>query len=192
MDAPALTPESERIERSVKKWIADMDDAQRQAFVEAFYHVLTSTNAKTLTDLTRDRNWFWQLMTNSELSESRKTVMAGLSQLTGEAGRLWIDELKAKKAEGTEQKQGAESAKKTVVKIKKPTTSTAPKAKSQAKKPTTNTAASPKKTPQQVIKDIIETAESRVKAKTAPKRQSPKKTTAKKSEGKPSDKPEQK
>ena len=192
VDAPALTPESERIERSVKKWIADMDDAQRQAFVEAFYHVLTSTNAKTLTDLTRDRNWFWQLMTNSELSESRKTVMAGLSQLTGEAGRLWIDELKAKKAEGTEPKQGAESAKKTVVKIKKPTTSTAPKAKSQAKKPTTNTAASPKKTPQQVIKGIIETAESRVKSIPAPKRQSPNKTITKKSESKPSGKPDQK
>ena len=190
VDAPALTADSERIERSVKKWIADMDDAQKQAFVEAFYRVLTSTNAKTLTDLTRDRNWFWQLMTNSELSESRKTVMAGLSQLTGEAGRLWIDELKAKKADGAEQKQAPELSKKPVAKVKKPPVSTASKAKSKTKKSTSSATASPKKTPQQVIKDIIETAESRVKSMPAPKRQAPKKAT-KKNESKPSDKPEQ-
>ena len=62
-------------------------------FVDSLYRVLTATNAKTLTDLTRDRNWFWTLMTNSEISQSRKTVIAGLSQLTGEAGRLWIESI---------------------------------------------------------------------------------------------------
>ena len=91
--APALSAESEMIDRSLKKWVADMDEAQREKFVDSLYRVLTATNAKTLTDLTRDRNWFWTLMTNSEISESRKTVMAGLSQLTGEAGRLWVESI---------------------------------------------------------------------------------------------------
>ncbi|MBR2621432.1 MAG: DUF2974 domain-containing protein [Clostridia bacterium] len=188
VQAPALTAESERIERSVKKWIADMDEGQRQAFVEAFYRVLTSTNAKTLTDLTRDRNWFWQLMTNSELSESRKTVMAGLSQLTGEAGRLWIDELKTKKAENSEHKQGRESSKKLATKVKKPIVASSG-AKSVVKKPSSNPAASPKKTPQQVIKDILETAEK--KSKTMPKRQTLNKTAAKSQANSPSKKPNQ-
>jgi hypothetical protein len=93
VSAPALSAESEMIDRSLKKWVADMDEAQREKFVDSLYRVLTATNAKTLTDLTRDRNWFWRLMTSSEISESRKTVMAGLSQLTGEAGRLWIESI---------------------------------------------------------------------------------------------------
>lgn len=91
--APALSNESEMIDRSLKKWVADMDEAQREKFVDSLYQVLTATNAKTLTDLTRDRNWFWRLMTNSEISESRKTVIAGLSQLTGEAGRIWVESI---------------------------------------------------------------------------------------------------
>ena len=181
VEAPALTADSERIERSLKKWVADMDDDRKEAFVEAFYRVLTSTNAKTLTELTRDRNWFWQLMTNSELSEARKTVMAGLSQLTGEAGRLWIDELKTKKTESTEQKQTAEPAKKPVVKRKKAAPSVTVKA---AK----GMSAQAKKTPQQVFKDIIETAESRVKATPVIKRQAAKRTTPKPSETQPSNK----
>jgi len=70
-----------------------MDEGQREKFVDSLYRVLTATNAKTLTDLTRDRNWFWRLMTISEISESRKTVIAGLSQLTGEAGRIWVESI---------------------------------------------------------------------------------------------------
>ena len=97
VEAPALTKDSVRIERALKKWVAEMDDAQCEQFVDSLYQVLTSTNAKTLTDLTRDRHWFWQLMTNTELTEARKTVMAGLSILTGEAGRDWVESLKAKR-----------------------------------------------------------------------------------------------
>ena len=97
VEAPTLSKDSQRIERAVKKWIAEMDDAQCERFVDSLYGVLTSSNAKTLTDLTRDRHWFWQLMTNTELTEARKTVMAGLSALTGEAGRDWVESLKAKR-----------------------------------------------------------------------------------------------
>lgn len=88
--APKLTADSERIERMVKQWIDEMDETQREKLVDSIYRVLTSTNAKTLTDLTRDRNWLWHLLTDNELSDSRKTVIAGLKQLTGEAGRVWI------------------------------------------------------------------------------------------------------
>lgn len=107
--APALTKDSLRIERALKKWIAEMDDAQCEKFVDSFYQVLTSTNAKTLTDLTRDRHWFWQLMTNAELTEARKTVMAGLSILTGEAGRDWVESLKNKKEADTKEPQKSHS-----------------------------------------------------------------------------------
>jgi hypothetical protein len=107
VEAPALTKDSQRIERAVKKWVAEMDDAQCEKFVDSLYQVLTSSNAKTLTDLTRDRHWFWQLMTNTELTEARKTVMAGLSLLTGEAGRDWVESLKAKREPDTMEPSGA-------------------------------------------------------------------------------------
>ena len=88
--APSLTQDSEMIDRSLKKWIADKSDEQLEQVVDSMYRILTATNAKTLTELTRDRNWFWQLMSSSD-PQSRKTVFSALSQLTGEAGRLWLE-----------------------------------------------------------------------------------------------------
>lgn len=102
--APQLTAESERTERAIKQWVAEMDETQQEKLVDSLYSVLTATNAKTLTDLTRDRNWLWRLLTDGELSESRKTLLAGLRQLTGEAGKVWIDSVlpaKLKKAADT-------------------------------------------------------------------------------------------
>ena len=91
VEAPKLTAESQRIERLLKQWINEMDETQRQQLVDSIYRALTATNAKTLTDLTRDRNWLWHLLTDSELSDSRKTLMTGLKQLTGEARRIWVE-----------------------------------------------------------------------------------------------------
>lgn len=90
VEAPALSQESEMIDKSLKKWIADMGTEQCEQVVDAMYRVLTATNAKTLTELTKDRNWFWQLMSQSD-AQSKKTVFTALSQLTGEAGRLWVE-----------------------------------------------------------------------------------------------------
>ncbi len=88
--APSLSQDSEMIDKSLKKWTAEMSDEQLEQVVDSMYRILTATNAKTLTELTRDRNWFWQLMSSSD-PQSRKTVFTALSQLTGEAGRLWLE-----------------------------------------------------------------------------------------------------
>ena len=90
VSAPELTQESRLIEQSVKSWIADMSEEEREEFVDALYRVLTSTNATTLTELTEDRGWIWKLMREGD-PEARKTVFEGLAQLTGEAGRLWAE-----------------------------------------------------------------------------------------------------
>lgn len=104
--APELSQESEMIDKSLKKWIADMGEEQCEQVVDALYRVLTATNAKTLTDLTRDRNWFWLLMTQSD-PQSRKTVFTALSQLTGEAGRLWFERVLPTLAKGQKPKTDA-------------------------------------------------------------------------------------
>lgn len=88
--APALTQESEMIDRSLKKWIAEMSDEQREQVVDALYRILTANNAKTLTELTHDKDWFFRLVGNSD-PQARKTLFAAISQLTGEAGRQWIE-----------------------------------------------------------------------------------------------------
>lgn len=114
--AAALTQESEMIDRSLKKWIAEMSDEQCEQVVDALYRILTATNAKTLTELTKDRNWFWQLIGSSD-PQSRKTLVNALSQLTGEAGRLWLESMlpsamKARKNDdANKQVKSAESAK---------------------------------------------------------------------------------
>ena len=51
----ALTAESRRIDRTVKKWVGDMTPEEREAFVESLYETLRATNAKTLTDLNADK-----------------------------------------------------------------------------------------------------------------------------------------
>ena len=88
--APSLSQDSEMIDQSLKKWTADMSDEQLEQLVDSMYRILTATNAKTLSELTRDRNWFWHLLSSSD-PQSRKTVLTALSQLTGEAGRLWLE-----------------------------------------------------------------------------------------------------
>jgi hypothetical protein len=90
VDAEELTQESRLIEQSVKTWIAEMSEQEREQFVDALYRVLTATNATTLTELTADRGWLWKLMRDGD-PEARKTVFGGLAQLTGEAGRLWAE-----------------------------------------------------------------------------------------------------
>ncbi len=112
VSAPKLTADSERTERAIKQWVAEMDETQQEKLVDSLYSVLTATNAKTLTDLTRDRNWLWRLMTDSELSESRKTLLAGLRQLTGEAGRVWIDSVLPAKLKKTPEANAAKQEEK--------------------------------------------------------------------------------
>lgn len=51
----ALTEESRRIDRTVKKWVNDMTAEEREAFVESLYEVIRATNAKTLTELNADK-----------------------------------------------------------------------------------------------------------------------------------------
>ncbi len=129
--APALSQESEMIDKSLKKWIADMGEEQCEQVVDALYRVLTATNAKTLTDLTRDRNWFWQIMTQSD-AQSKKTVFAALSQLTGEAGRLWFESILPALAKGQKPKTAADQG--TPTSARKPTKAVTGKAASAPQK----------------------------------------------------------
>lgn len=90
VEAGELSKESEMIDKSLKKWLAEMDDEKRERFIEALYTVLTATNAQTLTELTKDKGWLWKLLRISD-GETKKAVLGALTGLTGEEKRLWTD-----------------------------------------------------------------------------------------------------
>ena len=50
-----ITNESRRIDRTVKKWLAEMTAEEREAFVESLYETISSSGAKTLTELNADK-----------------------------------------------------------------------------------------------------------------------------------------
>ena len=48
-------PDSKRIDRTLKEWVASVSKEDREAYVNAIYTVLTATEAKTLSELSRSR-----------------------------------------------------------------------------------------------------------------------------------------
>ena len=50
-----ITEESKLIDRTVKQWLSEMSPEERETFVENLFDSLSSTNAKTLTDLNTDK-----------------------------------------------------------------------------------------------------------------------------------------
>lgn len=156
VEAPALSHESEMIDKSLKKWIADMGTEQCEQVVDAMYRVLTATNAKTLTELTRDRNWFWQLMAQSDV-QSKKTVFSALSQLTGEAGRLWVESVLPTLAKGNKDIEAMSSAPSGVKKnVEKQSTQTVAAAKNRVR--------STAQTVAQTVRTTAKEASAKVKA----------------------------
>jgi len=54
VDAGELTPQSRFIENIISKWINQIDEGQRQQFIQAIYEILVSCEADSLADLTED------------------------------------------------------------------------------------------------------------------------------------------
>ncbi len=50
-----ISEESRKIDRTLKNWLNEMDNKQREDFVDAVYETLTATNAATLTDISTDK-----------------------------------------------------------------------------------------------------------------------------------------
>ncbi len=50
-----ISEESKKIDQTLKNWLGEMDNKQREEFVDAIYETLTATNATTLTDISTDK-----------------------------------------------------------------------------------------------------------------------------------------
>jgi len=54
VDAGELTPQSRFIDNIISEWINQIDEGQRQQFIEAIYNILVSCDAESVADLTDD------------------------------------------------------------------------------------------------------------------------------------------
>lgn len=123
-----VAPEVKRANEIVGKWIYSMEPDDRRAFVEGFFDILCSTNAKTVTDLAENRSAVIKAFSNIE-PETKQALMSGVKFFLGEgrsAVTESIRELLKKKSdcESNESEQSTEQpikpvTKKVIKKVKK-------------------------------------------------------------------------
>lgn len=92
VNAGELTKESRLIEKSLKAWIATMDAKQREAFVTAFFDVMSATDAKTLSELSADKIRFLRVLATLK-PETRGTLVSNFRELIAEGAKNLQEEL---------------------------------------------------------------------------------------------------
>ena len=111
--ADALTPESLRLEKTLKAWVADMTVEQRRDMVEAVYRVFTANNAKPLTDIASDKLDF--LLSLGKMDAKTRDIIFSTGKLllkeslrVSQAEKAQVKEEKAKKEAARRAKAAAE------------------------------------------------------------------------------------
>ena len=51
----SVTEDSKRIDGTIKKWLSELSNEKRKQIIDSLYEILSSTNAKTLTELNADK-----------------------------------------------------------------------------------------------------------------------------------------
>ena len=78
-----VIPDVKRANSTVGKWIYAMDPEDRKAFVEGFFDILCSTNAKTVTELAENRTAVLKAFSTID-AETRAALMTGVKFFLGE------------------------------------------------------------------------------------------------------------
>ena len=85
----SLTKKTLEISRVLNRWISDKDFDTRRTLANAVYEILTSSDAKTLTDLARDRSALWRALTKVE-PKKRDMVFRALIELLSDIVRISV------------------------------------------------------------------------------------------------------
>ncbi len=72
--APALSKSSQQFHKSLKQWVADMTDAEKKEFVDAFFKLCMVNDSGTLTDIVSNKFKFIGALFKAD-DKSKKTVM---------------------------------------------------------------------------------------------------------------------
>lgn len=95
--ADSLSPESMRIEKTLKAWVADMTQEERRDMVDAVYKVFTAGNAKTLTDIAADKLDFIRSL--GKIDAKTRDIIFSTGKLLVREGLRVAQEEKAKAKE---------------------------------------------------------------------------------------------
>ena len=79
-----VLPDVKRANSIVGKWIYSMAPEERQAFVEGFFDILCSTNAKTVTDLAENRTAVLKAFSSID-PETKQALLTGVKFFLGES-----------------------------------------------------------------------------------------------------------
>ncbi len=97
-----IEPDVKRINRLIDNWANSMEPQVREAFVEAFFDTLISTNAKTLTELSENRAAILRAFSNAD-AETKQALNTGFKLLVDEGKTALSDQIRSvfkKKEEG--------------------------------------------------------------------------------------------
>ncbi len=84
-----LTQKSLELSRVLNQWISDKDFGTRRDLMNAVYEILTASEAKTLTDLNRDRTALWRALVKID-PKKRDMVFRAMMELMGEVLRVSV------------------------------------------------------------------------------------------------------
>lgn len=111
VEIPCFEKPSDNFHELLKAWVYKMPIEQRHEFVDAFYKMVTSSDASTLTDINSQKLKFIVALLKTENS-SKKAMFDAIFSLIKEQNSITI----AKKAEIKKQKNALKNAKKEDVK----------------------------------------------------------------------------
>lgn len=88
-----VSEESKFIDRTIKEWLSEMSAEDREVFVDNLFNALSSTSAKTLTDLNSDRKKILKAWGGLD-SDTRNTVFKYVKLLLKEKAKNFIPQKK--------------------------------------------------------------------------------------------------
>lgn len=89
-----VAPEVKRVNDMVGRWVDSMEPEARESFVEGFFDILCSTNAKTVTDLAENRSAVIKAFSSID-PETRQALLAGIKFFVGEGRSSVTESIKA-------------------------------------------------------------------------------------------------
>ncbi|MBQ4141138.1 MAG: DUF2974 domain-containing protein [Clostridia bacterium] len=89
-----IAPDVKKTNDLVGKWIYSMEPEKREAFIEGFFDILSSTNAKTLTDLAASKSEVIRAFSNID-PETKQALMTGIKLFFGEGYSSFMEQFKS-------------------------------------------------------------------------------------------------
>lgn len=90
-----MTADSIFLKETVDSWLENMDQAERQQFVSAFFRTLSAGDVEKIPDIFRPKNLLNYLKHLGENDEDRNLLLSVFQNLVGEARRNYWEEEKA-------------------------------------------------------------------------------------------------